>query len=269
MKISSGGIGTVASAISYSGATSAGAGAVDKYLWTWDAVGQHLGNSTYSFTSTAADDNWIGTGIVFTANDDGVHMAHDETFSVDMHGNPTGNTPMLWDISEEHLFKQDGTTPTSSGPLDSTVTVDGDQITFIYSHSYLGQDNPGSWFFGLTGSGPATSKFYWTQAVVTSTFGGGEYSSGINLSSVNIEGNDIYLTYRAAGTTADINAESAQLAWEAASSDPRVLEDNPWSGSVSKETHILFRGAIIWNSTTSAKGNTGVTFPIFDDPLSP
>ena len=264
MKISTGGIGTVASAISYGGA-SAGAEAVDKYLWTWDAVGQHIGNNTYSFTSTAADDNWIGTGIDFTANDGGIHMAHDQSTTGLM---ITTNAAMLWDISEEHLFKQDGITPTSSGPLDHTVTVDGDHITFIYSSLYLGQGNPGTWTFGaITGVGKA--QMFWTQAAVTSTTGGGEYAGPMNPSSVNVEGDDIYITYRVKGTTAAIDADPFTLAWEAASSDPRVLEDNPWSSLVSKETHVLFRGAILWDSTTSAKGNTGVTFPIFDDPLSP
>ena len=230
----------------------------DTYKWTWTADGQHLGNSTYSFTSTEADDNWVGTGLDFAANTDiGVFMSHNGDSVTNMHG-VTTNATSLWDISEEHMFTSGGKARTS-GPLDNTVTEDGDYMTFIYSGS---QPSPGVTF-------GSAAQMYWTQAAVTSqgATGGGEYSSVIPVDSYNIEGDIHYITHKVKGTTALIDAGSAQLAWEATTSDPRVIEHVPWGGGqpASMESEVTFRGIILWDSTTTAKGNTGVTFPITTD----
>jgi hypothetical protein len=239
----------------------------DAYMWTWLGAAQHSASvSDFGFLSTDAADNYQSQGLTFAANtidgvDIGVYMTHDGTSTWNMMTGTT-YTIQLWDISEEHMMVGPGGKTRTSGPLAGPVTANGDHMTFIYSGV-----TPSS---GLTFGTPA--QMYWTQEAVTSTQQtASEYSAVVYADSYNVEGDIHYITHKLKGTTALIDAGSAQLAWEDASSNPRTIEHIPygWAAPSAGDGGFTFRGAILWDSTTTAKGNTGVTFPIDIEDLVP
>ena len=226
------------------------------WKWSWNAKEQFAGNTTYAFGSTVGTDGYGSGTFIFSANSGyGIRMEQDDTA---MHG---AAYPPWFNINEEHMTKQDGTS-LISGALDDNVVSDegGRYLTVVYS-GYI----PGS---GYSSSDIGYGTLYWASENKTLSYQDiTDYSAVVNIANYNIEGDLVYVTYDMNGSEAPRDGTTA-LDWEAAGSDPRSIIVSPWgdvSGHVAIDTEITLRGIIIWSDKDAVAGNhgnTNITMPI-------
>lgn len=221
------------------------------WKWSWNAKEQYAGNSTTSFTATdpSSGDGWLSAYFTISANSGyGVRIQHDDSVMMAM--------ALLgwWDIKIDDMRKQDGTSVTS-GTLDGSVTQTGEYLTFIYS-GYQGTGAIADRFNG------ADSEVYWSMDPDADDETS-DYSAAVEVDSLNVEGDLIYVTYNMNGSTAKPNVDGSEtVAWESANSTvyPRYISHQPWD-SANIDNEATLRGAIIWD-VADTPGNTAISMPI-------
>ena len=166
------------------------------WVWSWDAREQFIGNTIFAFLSSELDGGYRSSSLSFSTNTGfGVHMAHDGS------SNKMGALVPYFDIFDEDMTKQDGTSVTSGDLNTAAVSAsgsDGEYLTIIYS-GYV----PGS---GFSSSDIGLGTVYWTQAARTLSIDSvADYSSVVSMDNFNIEGDLIYVTHQMKGSAAPLN----------------------------------------------------------------